>query len=243
MMSDARVIQYEKRDAVAYVWLNRPQVLNAYNMAMRDQLYETLGAISEDDEVAVVLLRGRGRSFCAGADLTEFGTAPSQAIARQVRWQRDVWGRLSRLPVPVICAIHGHCIGSGVEIALLCDLRLASADATFAMPEARLGMIPAAGGTQTLPRSVGLTASLDLLLSGRRMDAEEAQSVGLVNRVYPSRESLDLEAENLARSLIPTSRCAASLKQAVREGADQPIAMALDTELRLSALACFGGTV
>lgn len=222
---------------MAHIWLNRPEVLNAYNMAMRDELYEALGAIAEDDDVAVALLRGRGRSFCAGADLTEFGTAPSQAIARQVRWQRDVWGRLLELPVPVICAIHGHCIGSGVEMALLCDLRLASAEATFAMPEVQLGMIPAAGGSQTMPRSLGLSAALDLLLTGGRIDSAEARRIGLVNRVLPTREALDSEAEALARQLAPIWRSIAAVKQAVREGAAQPMSTALHTELRLSAQA------
>ena len=237
MASAKPVVEYGKQGSVAHIWLNRPHVLNAYNMAMRDQLYDALGAVAEDDEVAVVLLRGRGRSFCAGADLTEFGTAPSQAMARQVRWQRDVWRRLLELPVPVVCAIHGHCIGSGVEIALLCDLRLASADATFAMPEVQLGMIPAAGGTQTLPRSLGLPASLDLLLTGRRMDAAEAQRRGLVNHVLLSREALDLEAEAIAQRMATWSGCAVQLKRSVREGAEQPLVMALETELRLSAQA------
>ncbi len=234
-MSGDSAIQYEKQGSVSHIWLDRPDVLNAYNTAMRDQLYETLGAVAEDDEVAVVLLRGRGRSFCAGADLTEFGTAPSQAIAREVRWQRDVWCRLSELSVPVICAIHGHCIGSGVEISLLCDLRLASADATFAMPEVRLGMIPAAGGTQTLTRSLGFSAALDLLLTGRRIDAVEARRIGLVNQVLPSWDALNSEAESLAGQLAPVSRCAAAVKRAVCVGADLPLAMALETELRVGA--------
>ena len=234
-------IEYEKQGRVAHLWLSRPEALNAYNMAMRDQLYQALEAIQEDDEVAVALLRGRGKAFCAGADLTEFGAAPSQAIARRVRWQRDVWGRLLELPVPLVCAIHGYCIGSGVEMALLCDLRLASADAVFAMPEVRLGMTPAAGGTQTLPRSLGLAMSLDLLLTGRRMDAQEAQQAGLVNRVLPTREALDAAAESLAEALESVARPASMAKLAVREGADLPLAAAFDLELRLAAQAYAGG--
>ena len=242
MVSCEQVVQYEKRGAVAHIWLNRPKVLNAYNIAMRDQLYEVLGAIADDGDVASVLLRGRGRSFCAGADLTEFGTSPSQAIARQVRWQRDVWGRLLEVPVPVICGIHGHCIGSGVEIALLCDVRFASADATFAMPEVQLGMIPAAGGTQTLPRSIGIASSLDLLLTGKRIDASQAQQVGLVNRVLPSREALDSESEALACNLSAQRPWAATVKRAVREGAGLSLKEALGVELHLAARTQLGGT-
>ena len=228
-------IDYQVQEGVGYVWLNRPSVLNAYNVAMRDELYQVLSAVKEDDEVAVLVLRGRGRAFCAGADLTEFGTAPSQAIARQVRWQRDIWGSFLELGKPVVCAIHGYCIGSGLEMALLCDLRLATADAVFAMPEAQLGMIPAAGGTQTLPRTLGLSASLELLLTGRRIDAQEALATGLVGRVFPTRDEMDAEVEMLARYLASISVAASAAKRAVREGADLPLKAALDLELKLAA--------
>ena len=141
---------------------------------MRDDFSEALTAVRCDDEVKALIISGQGRAFCAGADLTEFGTAPSQAVARRVRWQRDVWGQLDGLPVPVIAAVHGYCIGSGLEIMLLCDIRIAAEDTVFAMPEAHLGMIPAAGGSQTLPRNSSASAALDLLLTGRRIGAEEA---------------------------------------------------------------------
>lgn len=146
------------------------------------------------------------------------------------------------MPVPVVCAIHGYCIGSGVEIALLCDLRLASADATFAMPEVRLGMIPAAGGTQTLARYLGQPASLELLLSGRRLDSSDAQRFGLVHRLLPSRETLDSEAEFLSQRLARVAPPVVQVKRAVRWGMDQPLASALETELRLSAQTLAGGT-
>ncbi len=153
LSSDFQTIVYRKQNGIGYVTLNRPQVLNIYNLQMRDDLFQVLGAIRNDPEVLVVVFKGEGeRAFCAGADLSEFLTAPSPVIARQVRWERDVWGAFLSLPQPIIAALHGYVLGSGIEIALCCDLRIAAEDARFGLPEASLGIIPAAGGTQTLPR-------------------------------------------------------------------------------------------
>ena len=128
-MSDSggfQTLLFQKRGAVAHISLNRPQVVNAYNIQMRDDFSEALSAVELDTDVRSLLITGEGRGFCAGADLTEFGSAPSQVIARQVRWQRDVWGQLVNLGKPVVAAVHGFCIGSGLEIALLCDVRIAA---------------------------------------------------------------------------------------------------------------------
>ena len=182
MAAGFATLLFEKRGAVAHLSLNRPEVLNAYNLQMRDDFSEALAAVATDDEVKALLITGEGRAFCAGADLTEFGTAPSQVIARQVRWQRDVWGQLAGLKQPVVTAVHGYCIGSGLEIALLSDLRIAAVRTVFAMPEVQLGMIAAAGGSQTLPRNGGTAAALDLLLTGRRIDAAEALAMRLITR-------------------------------------------------------------
>jgi enoyl-CoA hydratase/carnithine racemase len=107
-------VVYEKRDSVAWLTLNRPAVLNAYNLQMRDELFELLAAVRDDDEVRVCVLRGAGRAFCAGADLTEFGTAPSPTAARRIRFARDVWALLGELPVPTIAVLHGFAFGSGL---------------------------------------------------------------------------------------------------------------------------------
>ena len=199
-MSEFTTILYNKDGPVAHISLNRPQVLNAYNIQMRDDLSEALAAVQDDSEVRALLITGQGRAFCAGADLTEFGSAPSQTVARQVRWERDVWGQLLSVSVPVVAAVHGYCIGSGVEIALLCDIRIGAFGTVFAMPEVQLGMIPAAGGTQTLPRIVGRSAALELLLTGRQLDAEEALALGLLTRLVPEAELLE-EAWKLGRQL------------------------------------------
>ncbi len=234
MIGFATVI-YEKRDGVAHLSLNRPAQRNAYSVAMRDDFAEALAAAAEDSEAGALLISGQGRAFCAGADLTEFGTAPSQAIARSVRWQRDVWGQLIGLDKAIVAAAHGYCIGSGVEIALLADVRIAAADTVFAMPELRLGMIPAAGGSQTLPASVGPAAALELLLTGRRFDAGEALQRGLISRVVAP-ERLTEAGWEIARSLAAMpAGVAAALRVALREGGDLPLWDALRLEGRLAA--------
>ena len=233
--SPFETLLFEKYESVAHISFNRPQVVNAYSIQMRNDFYEVLSAVEEDPGVRALLITGEGRGFCAGADLTEFGTAPSQVIARQVRWERDVWGQLVHLDKPVIAAVHSFCIGSGLEIALLCDLRIAATSTVFALPEVQLGMIPAAGGTQTLPRAVRCSRALDLLLTGRRIQASEALAIGLVTRLTPL-ESLRGEAKRLAGCLseLPAGAVAA-LKQSLRQGMDLDLARALELEDRLAA--------
>ena len=142
------VVTYDVDSNIAIISLNRPEHINAFNVQMRDDLYEYLRLFQDDQEAKVAIIRGNGgRGFCAGADLSEFGTAPSQTIARHVRWARDLWGLFMSIDKPIIASLHGFVIGSGIEIASLCDVRIAANDARFRMPEVALGMIPAAGGT------------------------------------------------------------------------------------------------
>ena len=164
---------------------------------MRDELYQVLGAIKDDPEVRVAIFRGAGeRAFCAGADLTEFLTAPSPVIARQVRWERDVWGLFLSITKPFIAAVHGYVLGDGIEIALCCDLRLASEDAQFGMPEPGLGIIPAAGGSQTLPRTVGRAKALEMLLTG--------EGIGLCPRYSVERDLQVGKLEPLLQEYLTT---------------------------------------
>ncbi len=230
-MSQFETIILEKRDALAWVTLNRPQVLNAYNVRMRDEVYEALGLIATDPDILVGIFKGAGpRAFCAGADLTEFGSAPSQAVARGVRFERDVWARFLKMEKPLIAAIHGFCLGSGLEIALCCDLRLATPDARFGLPETGLGMIPAAAGTQTFPRTVGRARGLDALLTAEIWDAPQALNAGLVTRLAP-KESLYDEAAAMAERLAALDQPALRLaKQAVLRGLDTTLERGLHIE-------------
>jgi len=233
-LSQFETMIYEKHGAAARISLNRPQVLNAYNIQMRDDLSQALAAVADDPDIAALLITGEGRAFCAGADLTEFGTAPSQVVARRVRWQRDVWGQILGLEQPVVCAVHGYCIGSGLEIALMCDVRIAARDTVFAMPEVQLGMIPAAGGSQIFPRMAGPSRALDLLLTSRRFDAAEALDFGLVTRLV---DSADLQAAgmDLAQRLASAPRAAmAGAKKALVQGLDLDLQQGLEMESRVS---------
>lgn len=236
-MSNFETVIYEKKGNIAYVTLNRPEVLNAYNIRMRDELYQVLGAIKDDPEVRVAIFRGAGeRAFCAGADLSEFLTAPSPIIARQVRWERDVWGLFLSLPQPLIAALHGYVLGSGIEIALCCDIRVASDDAQFGLPEVGLGIIPAAGGTQTLPRVIGQARALEMMLTGRRISAKEAFDIGLINRVVPRNELLPT-VDSLAKEIAHFDPAVVKgIKQAVVSGLNMTLLEGLELEKRLASL-------
>ena len=233
-MSGFETLLFSKDDGVARVALNRPRVLNAYNMQMRDDFSEVLSAVAEDPDVKCLLITGEGRAFCAGADLTEFGSAPSQVVARQVRWQRDVWGQFLRLTKPIVIAVHGFCIGSGVEICLFGDLRIAAASTAFALPETQLGMVPAAGGTQTLPRQSRMGWAPDLLLTGRRFGPVEALKYHIITRIVPddALEDIALEVARGMASLDPWAVAAA--KVSLSAGADLPLDEALKLEMRLA---------
>ncbi len=235
-MSAFETLIYQKKNGIAYITLNRPQVLNAYNVQMRDDLYEVLRAIRDDGEVRVVIFIGAGKkAFCAGADLSEFLTAPSPIVARQVRWARDVWGLFLSIPQPLIAALHGYVLGSGLEIALCCDIRIASVDAQFGLPEVGLGIIPAAGGTQTLPRVIGRGKALEMLLTSRRLGAEEAFQFGLVNQVVPKGKLLE-KAEEMAQKIASYHPLAVrNAKRAVVRGLDLPLSEGLDLERRLAS--------
>ena len=234
-MSAFETLIYEKKDHVAHVTLNRPKALNVYNIQMRNDLYEVLGAIKDDPDVRVAVFRGAGeKAFCAGADLSEFLTAPSPTIARQVRFGRDVWGLFSSLPQPLTAAMHGFVIGSGVEIALYCDVRIASDDVKFGLPEVKLGIIPAAGGTQTLPRVIGKAKALEMILTSDWMDAEEACRVGLINRVVPKAKLYET-VEEIAQKIASFNPLAVRYaKQAVVRGLDMPLQEGLELERRLA---------
>ena len=234
-MNAFKTLLYEKNEHVALVTLHRPEALNAFNIQMRDDLYEVLSAVRDDSEIRVAILKGAGeKAFCAGADLSEFLSAPSPVAARQVRFTRDVWGLFLSIPQPLIAALHGYVLGSGIEMALCCDIRIASEDARFGLPEVALGIIPAAGGTQTLPRVVGRSRALEMLLTNRWLNAEEACQAGLVNRVTP-RDKLLTVVEDMAQhiaSLDPlTVRCA---KEAVLRGTELPLAEGLALERNLA---------
>jgi enoyl-CoA hydratase/carnithine racemase len=234
-MTGGAAVLLDKLDGIAVVSLNRPEVLNAYSMAMRDALHSSLEAVRDDPEISAMVLRGNGPAFCSGGDLREFGSAASVVAARQARWRRDVWDLLYRLAKPTIAAVHGFVVGGGFEMALLCDLCIASRDARFFYPETGLAMIPGVCGTQTTPRLAGAGRALDLVLSGRELTAAQAVSWGLVTRVVPVGR-VDATAKRLARQLArQPAGLVARAKRGVIEGLDLPLREALALERRLNS--------
>ena len=225
---------YEVRDHVAFLTLNRPEVLNAIDIATRDALWLALDAIEADDDVRVVVFRGAGeRAFSAGADLTEFGTAPSFTEARRARLERDLWGRIAHLEQPTIAAIHGYALGAGCELALLCDFRIATEDARMGLPETHLGYVPTAGGSQTLPRTVGRGRALDMIMSAEPVDAARALEYGLVHQVVAV-DALDDAVEAMAlRLLAQPVEALRAAKRALIDGAGLPLEAAVRLEARL----------
>jgi enoyl-CoA hydratase len=227
-------IRFEKSGGIARIVLNRPRQLNAYNVAMRDDLFAALSAVHDDLEIRALILSGAGPAFSTGGDVSEFGTAPSPIVARWVRFRRDVWGRLRSLSIPTVAAVHGYAVGGGLEMVLLCDVAIAADDAVFCLPETGLGMIPGVAGTQTAPRRLGRGWALDLCITGRWIDAKQALAIGLVAEVVP-RAALLSSARNFARrmSRMPRERVAIA-RAAVWEGLDLSLCDGLGMERRLA---------
>lgn len=222
---------------VATLTLNRPEAHNAINAGMRRELTEAVGAAAGDAQVRVLVIRGAGgRSFCAGADIKEF-TPPSSLVGEREERTGPKWtDAIAACPKPTVAAIHGHCLGGGLEIALACDIRVATADAVFGLPEVRRAILPGAGGTQRLPRLIGLGPALRMILTGEYADAAEALRIGLVSEVVPADE-LDAAVDRLAAAFRRTGpRAVAYAKEAVLRGFDLPLADGLRLEGELSTL-------
>jgi enoyl-CoA hydratase/carnithine racemase len=228
-------VLYEKgADGIAWVTLNRPDVLNSINMHMRDQLWEIMHAAGDDPEVRAVIFKGAGdRAFSAGADISEFGTAPSYVEARRARRERDLWWLMLRHEKLLVAAIHGFALGAGIELAMCCDIRVASGDALLGLPEVSLGYIPSAGGTQTLPRHLPRGVAMQMILTGDPIDAQTAYGYGLLHRIV-TRDRLYAEAEAMARKIISRPAHLVALgKRTVYEGAELSLEAAVALESKL----------
>lgn len=226
----------EVDEGVATITLNRPDTLNIVSVAVRDALIEAVLGARDHPDVRAVVLAARGRHFSAGADLTEFGSADSVFEARRIRWDRDPWGPLWSLPQPVVAALHGYSLAAGLEMALLCDLRLAAPDTVVGLPETRLAMLPAAGGTQSLTKAVGPAGALPVVLTADNIGAVDAVRRGLVHRIVDDPHGVDAAARRQAlawAALDPGLLQAA--KRAMRAAAELPLEHGLAVEARLAA--------
>jgi enoyl-CoA hydratase/carnithine racemase len=203
---------------VATITLNRPQQLNAINLEMRDLLWTYLEACRDTPNVKVIVFRGEGRAFSAGADIVDFGTAPSVMAARHARHDRDLWSLLLTHRCCTIARMHGFCFGAGLELPLCCDLRIAADDGAFALPEVALGYVPSAGGTQTLPRTIPPSVAAHMILSGESIDAPAALRWGLVDEVV-TRDELDAAVERRIEAAIGKTSPATSVRRRWLTGA------------------------
>lgn len=186
---------------VATITLNRPDRLNAINLQMRDLLWTYVQASREIPDLRLLVFRGEGRAFSAGADISEFGTSPSIIAARRARHERDLWPAILTLPIPTIARMHGFCFGAGLELPLCCDLRIASDDASFGLPEVTLGYIPSAGATQTLPRTIPPAIAAHMIITGEPIDSAAALRWGLVDATAPAAD-LDTALEALVETTL-----------------------------------------
>lgn len=194
-------IIFEQEGGIAKITLNRPNQMNSLSTPLVDELDAILNQVERDPQIRVLVITGNGKSFCAGADLQELNGFESIAEMRLFLGRvQSAFSRIERLPKPVIASVNGLALGGGCELALTCDLRIASKKARFGLPEIRIGVIPAAGGTQRLTRIVGPTKALEMLYLGEPIDADEAHRVGLVNRVV-AEEYLNGETDRMAAQL------------------------------------------
>ncbi len=245
-------VRIKSADGVGWIILNRPTSINAINDEIRSGVPAALEAMDDDQTIRVIVMQGSGaRGFCAGADIKENKPVEGPVAARR-RLARAPWiESFDRVSKPVIASIHGYCFGGGLEIALACDIRIACADARFALPETGLGLIPGGGGTQRLPRIVGFAKALDMLVTGDQIDAAEALRHGLITRLAADRESLDRDTAELARRIAARPAVATRYaKEAARAALDLDLraglrverdlfSLLLSSEERLAAAAAF----
>jgi enoyl-CoA hydratase len=238
-MSDALVLRSDA-GAVSTLTINRPKALNALNAAVLAELHRHLSALAADHAIRAVVLTGAGeRAFVAGADISEFvGTSPVDALGISLRLQA-VATLIETMPKPIVAAINGFCLGGGMELALACDMRIASANAMLGQPEIKLGIIPGGGGTVRLVKAVGTSVAKMLCLTGDPITAERAMALGLVAAIHPA-EGLEAAAAELAAKLAAFAPFAmAQAKSAIHRAADVDTAAALEFEAKTFAL-CFG---
>ncbi len=230
-------LNYQVEDQLGIVTIDRPQALNALNQDLLMELAAAAELITQDPEVRVAIFTGVGKAFVAGADIAQIAALEDVFAAREFAIMgQAVFNEIAALPVPSIAAINGFALGGGLELALACDLRVASHKAKLGLPEVGLGIIPGFGGTQRLPRLIGRGRALDLIFTGRHLPAEEALSLGLVNRIG---EDALQTAKELAHSIRKNGPVALALaKEAVGRGEGLDLQEALEVEADLFGLAC-----
>jgi enoyl-CoA hydratase len=231
----AELVLTEREASVGVVLLNRPQQLNALSDELMDELVAALNELDRDEGIRCIVLGGSERAFAAGADIGELARTSAIELYYERRVER--WDAIRSLWTPLVAAVSGYCLGGGCELAMSCDLIVASETAEFGQPETGLGIIPGAGGTQRLTRAVGKALAMDVILSGRRLSAREALQAGLVARVVANEAWLE-EAKRVARDIAEKGPVGTRLaKESVDRAYETPLAAGLEAERRALYLA------
>lgn len=207
------IVSKETESKIAVVQLNRPQVLNALNFELMDELLHALQTLERDEEILAIVLTGNEKAFAAGADIKEFAVRNSAQMLLENPLEK--WQHIEKFPKPLIAAVSGYALGGGCELILMCDVVIASETAKLGLPEVNIGVMPGAGGTQRLTHLIGKFKAMELILTGRTIDAQEAFALGLVSKVVPAAEYLE-EAKRVAREIASKSPIAVrAAKEAV----------------------------
>ena len=231
-------VKYEQKDQVAVLTIDRPEALNALNTQVLCDLDEAIAKVEQADDVRVVILTGAGRSFVAGADIGEMKGFSAIDGKKFGVHGGSIFLRLENLSKPVIAAVNGFALGGGGELAMACDIRLASEKAKFGQPETGLGITPGFGGTQRLPRIVGVSKAMELILTAKTIGAEEAKAIGLVSEVYPAEELMD-KAMELAQAICANAPIAvAESKRCIRMGMQTDISTGAAFEAEAFGVTC-----
>ncbi|MFC1628471.1 enoyl-CoA hydratase/isomerase family protein [Gemmatimonadota bacterium] len=230
---------YEQEAGIGLLTINRPEKMNAISTELTNELSALLDEIEQDETMRVLIITGQGeKAFVAGADIEELVDRDARAGRRVTRQRQELFSRLENLPIPTIAAINGYALGAGLELALACTIRICSKVAQFGAPEVKLGIIPGDGGTQRLPRLIGLGLAMEMILTGDFIDASQAHLIGLVNHVLPHDELLE-EARVLARTIASRPPLAVQYaKQAVNRSMEGDSAGGYALESYLHALCC-----
>lgn len=225
------LIILNKEQAIATITLNRPQAANALNKHLLEQLKDTFNCLRNDRQVRCIIITGSGEKvFCAGADLKERQELPESEIRHAVSQIGQTFSLIETLPQPVIASINGLALGGGMELALACDIRIASTNASFSLPETSLGIIPGAGGTQRLPRLIGIAKAKEFIFTGKRMNAIDAEKLGLITKVVSPLELAE-ETKQLAQSMLRNAPIALTeAKKAIHYGMQTDLQTGLQIE-------------
>lgn len=235
----AKTILYEKKENIGFLTINRPEKLNAISNELTKDLKQLFDELENDEELRVLIITGAGdKAFVAGADIKELVERDAITGRRVSRERQEIFSRIENLHVPSIAAVNGYALGGGLELALACSIRICSEKAQFGAPEVKLGIIPGDGGTQRLPRLIGLGRAMEMILTGDFIDAQEAYRIGLVNKVVPQEQLME-EAKELARKIASMPPLAVRFaKEAANRSMEGSAAAGYALESTLHALTC-----